>query len=79
MKNKIQEELDDFIAELKADNEDDEYEFNEWEQGYIRGLEIALSHCNDKEYDLLQRKAKAYDSIKETYADYNPDYKIIYK
>lgn len=27
----------------------------------------------------MQKKAKAYDSIKETYADYNPDYKIIYK
>ena len=75
MKNKIQEELDDFIAELKADNENEEYEFNEWEQGYIRGLEIALSYCDD----LIERKAKAYDQIKERYADFDSNHKIIYK
>ena len=44
---KIQKELDGFIEELtpEADEEgfEDKFEADEFEQGYMRGLEVALS------------------------------------
>lgn len=85
MKKKIQKELKEAQKELKTHGSTKTIEQGlenmdslSFDYGYMRGLEIAVDLCDDID-DLTERKAKAYDAIKERYADYNPDYKIIYK
>lgn len=42
------------VAELIRDADIDSIEFNiGFEQGYMRGLEVALSHCNNEDYQML--------------------------